>query len=495
MLHAQSPMLLWWGPGLIQFYNDAYRPGLADSGKHPIALGQRGDACWTDTWPQIKPLIDQAMAGEEASRNEDQPIPVYRNGRIEAVNRIYVYSPVWDEAGQVAGVLVVCQENTRPVERQPMETSDAYLHQIFRKVAVGIAIFRGPDFVIEMANPAVCALWGRTEADVLGKPVFLALLEAAGQGFEELLTDVMRTNQPFVGKELPVTINRSGQLHTVYFDFVYEPLPDANGQVNRLLVTASDATERRQARQQIEASEATLQTLFEQAPVAIAILRGPDLTYELANKQYVDLVNRTARNDLVDKPMLEALPELKNQGFDTLLHEVIRTGKAYTAHERSVELLRNGRLETGYYNFVYEPLRNAEGTAEGVFIVAIEVTGQVLAQQKADQLLIRERELNDLKSNFVTLASHEFRTPMGTILSSVSLIGRYSGADEADKRERHVQRIKSAVYSLTNLLNDFLSLSQMEKTTLYGHPMPLNIRLFCEETISARKQFMIYNTN
>ncbi|MBC7572207.1 MAG: PAS domain-containing protein [Spirosoma sp.] len=181
--------------------------------------------------------------------------------------------------------------------------------------------------------------------------------------------------------------------------------------------------------------------------------------------------------------MLEALPELINQGIDILIHEVIQTGTAYSAHERSVELFRNGRLETGYYNFVYEPLRNAEGTTEGIFIVVNDVTGQVLARQQADQLLVQERELNDLKSNFLTLASHEFRTPMSMILSSASLIGRYNGVDDAVKRERHVQRIKSSVHSLIGILSDFLSLSQIDEETMHGRPNPLNIVSFCHEVV------------
>lgn len=364
-----------------------------------------------------------------------------------------------------------------------METTEAYLQQIFTSAAVGIAIFRGPDFVIEVANPAICTLWSRSEADVLGKPLLVALPELTGQGFEELLTDVLRTNQTFVGKELPATISRNGKLTAGYFDFVYQPLPAADGQENRILLTANDATERKKSLQQTEASEANLQTLFEQAPVAIAILKGPDLTYELTNKLYLDLVDRTVQNDLVGKPMLEALPELQNQGIDGLVREVIRSGKAYTAHERSVELLRNGQLETGYYDFVYEPLRNAKGIAGGVFIVAIEVTGQVLARQKADQLLGQERELNELKSNFLTLASHEFRTPMTMILSSASLIGRYNGVDDDAKRDRHVQRIKSAVHGLTGILSDFLSLSMMNEETLYGRPHPLDIVTFFQEIV------------
>ncbi|GAB4019387.1 hypothetical protein GCM10028808_56980 [Spirosoma migulaei] len=615
LLHAQAPMFLWWGSELIQFYNDTYRPSLGSSGKHPTALGQRGVECWPETWPTIKPLIDQVLAGNSVGA-EDQLIPIYRNGRLENVYWTFGYSPVLDETGQVAGVLVICQETTQKVAfaresqerfrfaieaaqfgiwdvdpvsnrvhwdqrsaglfglsssqaipyqtaigyihpddknrvneavrrimsphsdghydltyrtigaedgilrwvrfqgrsvfnleggldrfsgvaqevtqevlaRQAVKANADYLQRVFRSAAVGMAIFEGPQFVIEVANPSVCAIWGRTEAQVLGKPLFEALPEAAGQGFEELLAGVMATSQPFVGKELPAIIYRQGQFTTVYFDFVYEPLPEADGRVTRILVTASDATERRRARHQIEASETKLRTLFAQAPVAIAILRGPELVYEMANQQYLGMVGRDDHKDLIDKPMLVALPELINQGLDSLLQEVMRTGEAFRATERSIELFRNGQLETGYFNFNYEPLQQIDGgeqpgAVSGVFVMATEVTQQVLARQQTDNLLIRERELNELKSNFVTLASHEFRTPMGTILSSVSLISRYNGPDEADKRERHVQRIKSAVLSLTGLLNDFLSLSQMEQATLYGHPHPLDIQLFCEEVM------------
>lgn len=129
--------------------------------------------------------------------------------------------------------------------------------------------------------------------------------------------------------------------------------------------------------------------------------------------------------------------------------------------------------------------RTAELERVQTALTACELT-KVQSEQNAverSQLLTRERELNELKSNFVTLASHEFRTPMGTILSSASLIGRYNGAADGEKRERHVQQIKSAVNSLTGLLNDFLSLSQMEQETLYGSPYPLDIVTFCEEVI------------
>ena len=82
ILNSRFPMFLWWGPDLIQFYNDAYRPSLGNDGKHPSALGQRGQDCWPEIWPIIKPLIDQVSNNGESTWQEDQLIPIYRNGKL-----------------------------------------------------------------------------------------------------------------------------------------------------------------------------------------------------------------------------------------------------------------------------------------------------------------------------------------------------------------------------------------------------------------------------
>lgn len=116
VLNSRFPMFLWWGPDLIQFYNDAYRPSLGIDGKHPNALGQRGEDCWPEIWPVIKPLIDGALTGRGATWSEDQLIPINRNGKLENVYWTFSYSKVTDETGTAAGVLVICSETTEKVK-------------------------------------------------------------------------------------------------------------------------------------------------------------------------------------------------------------------------------------------------------------------------------------------------------------------------------------------------------------------------------------------
>ena len=103
------------------------------------------------------------------------------------------------------------------------------------------------------------------------------------------------------------------------------------------------------------------------------------------------------------------------------------------------------------------------------------------SQKEVIRALEKERELNDMKSKFVTIASHEFRTPLATILSSASLIGRYVHTEEDEKRQKHVQRIKSSVNNLTEILNDFLSIGKLEEGRMQSVPVEVDMPLCCTE--------------
>jgi len=107
-------------------------------------------------------------------------------------------------------------------------------------------------------------------------------------------------------------------------------------------------------------------------------------------------------------------------------------------------------------------------TGEDQFAIAFiaDITKRKLNEEKilAQQLeMEKEKEVNDLKSRFVSMASHEFRTPLSTVLSSVSLLSKYTTTEDQSKRDKHIDRIKSSVKTLTDILNEFLSLGRIEE--------------------------------
>ncbi len=131
--------------------------------------------------------------------------------------------------------------------------------------------------------------------------------------------------------------------------------------------------------------------------------------------------------------------------------------------------LKQGRefsmeLESGesHYQLQGVPLRDDKGVIFQLLLVEENITKQKKAEEEIKNSLLKEKELNELKTRFVSMASHEFRTPLSTILSSVALIGKYPN-DAREQREKHIQRIKSAINNLTNILNDFLSIGKLEE--------------------------------
>lgn len=108
-------------------------------------------------------------------------------------------------------------------------------------------------------------------------------------------------------------------------------------------------------------------------------------------------------------------------------------------------------------------------------------SNKVLAQREKDleKALVKEKELNELKSRFVSMASHEFRTPLSTVLSSAALIAKYTKTEQNVNREKHINRIKSSVANLTGILNDFLSLSKLEESKLEVKQEMVNLEEMC----------------
>lgn len=138
VLNSKFPIFLFWGPEMTCFYNDAYRPSLGNDGKHPFALGKPGEVVWPEIWHIIKPIIDHAMAGGDATLHEDQLIPIFRNGKIEDVYWTFSYSPIRDESGKPAGVFVNCIETTNIIMgRKREEESKNLLHFAIEATELG----------------------------------------------------------------------------------------------------------------------------------------------------------------------------------------------------------------------------------------------------------------------------------------------------------------------------------------------------------------------
>lgn len=188
--------------------------------------------------------------------------------------------------------------------------------------------------------------------------------------------------------------------------------------------------------------------------------------YHKTHKPHIIGIGREVigkKKDGTEFPLRLAVSEVKLDDekviYTGILHDV---SAIHAARERVVQL--NAELENK----------------------VISRTSELKAREKElERALGRERELNELKSRFLSMASHEFKTPLSTVLSSTEIIELYATTEQQPKRERHTKRIKAAVEQLTEVLNDFLSLSQLEQGDVQFNPRQMDLRAVLSTSIET----------
>jgi signal transduction histidine kinase len=378
-------MFLFWGPDLVQFYNDAYRPSLAEGGRHPRALGMRGAEFWTEIWDIIGPQIAQVLAGGEATWHEDHLVPIERNGRIEEVYWTYSYGPAFGDDGAVAGVLVVCQETTARVltERRlqtlnrELEVERSRLAYTFQQAPAFLAILRGVPLTFELVNEAYYQLVGHRE--LVGRPLFDALPEARGQGFEALLDRVVATGEPFVGREMPIMLSRGAgtPVEERILDFVYFPLVEADGTRSGVIAHGVEVTDHVRARRDVE----RLLIESERARREAEEARAEADAANRAKGEFLAVMSHELRTPLNAIGGYAELMEMGvrgpiNEQQRADLHRIQQSQKHLLGLINQV--LNYTRVETGAVHYVLDDVPVAEALAAAEVLVAPQVRAKRL---------------------------------------------------------------------------------------------------------------------
>lgn len=388
LLHSAFPMFLFWGEDLICFYNDAYRPSLGTNGKHP-ALGKPGKEVWPEIWDFIGPLIDQVMTTGEPVWFENQLVPIFRNGQLEDVYWTFSYSPAYGDEGEIVGVLVTCTETTAQVMTlKNLRESEARFGGAVQAVR-GILWTNNALGEMEGEQPAWAALTGQTYDEYQGFGWANAIHPDDAQPTIHAWQEALAQNRMFVFEHrVRLRTGDYGQ-----FSVRAVPLLNADGSIREWVGVHNDITEQVLAQHRMQQSQQQLLALFEQAPVGVAIINEENLTFRMANPFYGQLVGRNPA-DLIEKPLLEALPEIAGQGFDELLRHVLATGIPYAANEVAVNIQYGTQLETIYVDFLYQPRYNAEAKRfTDVLAVVTDVTKQVRSRQQVE---VSEAKLRSL---------------------------------------------------------------------------------------------------
>lgn len=335
----------------------------------------------------VHQLLDDVLTTGIPFHGIEYPVPIKRFGKEEVSYFNFLYHPLKEDDGTISGVIVTVTDVNESVKaKHSLAESEKQFKNLIMQSPIALTILRGKEYIIEIANDVMInTLWKKSEAEVIGKKILEVFPELNDQKYPELLNAVSTEGITHRENEsLTYIHNQYGELETFYLDFEYKPLFGTNGSISGIIAHVNDVTEKVEARNQIQESETRFRNMVEQAPVAMCVLRGENYVVEVANEKQLQVWRKT-KEEVLNKPIFTAIPEGAGQGFEQLLASVFTTGKPFVANEFPSTLIRNGKEETSFLNFVYEPLYANDHKIDGVLSVATEVTEQVIARKQTEE--------------------------------------------------------------------------------------------------------------
>jgi len=470
MLDNPFGMYIAWGRDYIQLYNDGYRPILGTM-KHPQALGSSTRQTFAEIWEIIGPMFENVMKGH-AVGFPDFMLPLNRNGFVEECYFDFSYSPIRQENGEVGGILVTVVETTNKKKAQDQLRQSELRFQAAVAAVNGIVWTNNAEGRMEGKQNAWAAVTGQTYDEYQGYGWANVVHPDDRQATIDAWQDAVAGKKTFVFNHRVLLV--SGQYS--YFHVRANPLKNEDGSVREWVGVHTDTTEKRKADIALAQSERNLRLTIMQAPVAIAILRGRHYVVEIANDRALALWGRS-NEEVIDRPILIAMPELQTQGIPAIFSDVFVRGKPFSATEKPVQIFRKGKMETAFVNFVYEPLFDTEGNINGIMTVGTEVTEQVMARRTIEDSDKRFREtVNQAPIGIVILRGHQYMVEMAND-AYLALVDRTEPEFVGRPLFDSLPEVEASVHGL---LDEVMRTG----TPYHGSAYPVPVRRYGKEEIS-----------
>lgn len=283
---------------------------------------------------------------------------------------------------------------SRVDERTKLLTaSESRFRDMVQHAQVGIIVYNTRELIIASANTQILKILGKS-TDVIGKRFVDALPEMKGQPFLKLMLDVFDTGEVYYGNEVPAVLEHNGKLVEDYFNFIYQPVKDEQGNTTAIMVVAMTATEQVMARKRIESSEHRLNAMVKNTPIGMTVLDGRDFRVALANNPMLNIWSRTEEG-VIGKKLIEIFPELSAQPFIKMLEDVFDTGRPLSIREMLVTISSANGDKNIYVDFAYQPLFNEKGRAESILVTVVEITEAVKARKALEESESEQQSLNE----------------------------------------------------------------------------------------------------
>ena len=382
-----EPLLVLDKDFIIKSANDTFYETFKT--KEENTIGKYLFSLQSDGWdiPELRKALDSVQ------KDKDKIVETEIEYIFPAIGEATICAnihPIHQEGGENSILLalddITSRKNAEKIllkNAESVSKERQLLYSLLMESPAMFAILRGADHIFEFANTQYLKFMGNRP--IIGKKMMEVLPELIGQGFEQIIDQVYETGEPFIGKEMPITIiQENGQQKQIFINLNYQPIKNEYDKIERILVFAYDVTELILGRKHLKQNMDMIEKMYLTSPAFVSTHVGPEHRYELVNASYQKLFGN---RELVGKPIMEALPELAGQGFDKILDNVYQTGEMFLGNEMSAWVAYDKGLEPveRFFNFSYQPIYDEENQISGILTFGYEVTEEILGKKMQQQ--------------------------------------------------------------------------------------------------------------